>query len=193
MSTATPREPQIIEAFNGYDPSFPVTKLVRKMLRSVPPKFLGGLHAVVLTNAAALSRQQRKKRGLGTRTPIEETLGYYSEVWMGEPARITLLLDNIEKQWPGWWWRIGFIRAMAVSRTFFHELGHHIHRVHRPKYEDREDVAKKYSRKLSSQFLLGRYWYLVPIAAPIALIVGLASDVKGLVRRLRARGQRGAK
>ena len=60
-----------------------------------------------------------------------------------------------------------------------------IHQVHKPKYEGKEDVADKWSKKLTTTFLANRYWYLFPIAPPIALINGLAKDVAKLYRRFR--------
>ncbi len=156
------------------------------MLRDVPPQFLRGLHSVVLTNVAALSRKDREQKGLGRgRAPLRASLGYYSQAWKGEPARITILLDNFEKQWGRPWLRMAFIRDLQLSNLLFHELGHHIHQIHRPEYEGRENVADKWSDKLSSKFMQRRYWYLIPIAMPVALILGLGKDIAKLYRRIR--------
>jgi hypothetical protein len=179
-------EPQIIVAFQSYTPPFNAERAIRRMLRDVPAKFLHGLHTIVLTNASALSRKERDRKTWGRRrVALGETLGYYSQEWRGDPAHITILVDNLERRWGRRWLQVGFIRDMVLSELLFHELGHHIHRVHRPEYEGKENVADKWSRRLKRKFMSGRYWYLLPLAAPIALIAGLAGDFARLYRKIR--------
>jgi hypothetical protein len=95
-----------------------------------------------------------------------------------------LLLDNIEKSMGRSWWRIGIARDFTLSEIFFHELGHHIHRVHKPEYEGKENVAEKWSRKLSGKFMRDRYWYLFPVALPISLLIGIGKDIARLFRKV---------
>src|SRR6266853_2030386 len=186
MAEETQSGPQIVVAFQNYTPPFEAEKAVRRMLRYVPSKFLRGLHAIVLTNADALSHKERKRKTWGRRRVLlGEALGHYGREWRGEPARITILVDNLERRWGRRWLRVGFIRDMQLSEVLFHELGHHIHRVHRPEYEGRENVADKWSKRLTRKFMSGRYWYLLPLAAPLALIVGLGQDIAKLYRRIR--------
>jgi hypothetical protein len=178
--------PRIVEAFQNYNPPFNAEKAVRRMLHAIPPKFLLGLHAIVLTNVSALSRKDRDRKTWGhRRVSLGEALGYYSEAWKGEPARITLLVDNIEKSWGRSWLRIGIVRDAVLSDTLFHELGHHIHRVLKPEYEGKENVADKWSAKLSGKFMRDRYWYLFPIAAPIFLVIGIGRDFARIYHRIR--------
>lgn len=181
--------PRIIEAFQGYTPPFDAGRLIRRMLRDVPPQFLRGLHAIVLTNVASLSRHEREQRtrGRGSRFTLGKALGYYSQAWKGEPARITILLDNFEKQWGRSWLRVRFIRDLVLSGTLFHELGHHIHQIHQPEYEGPENVADKWSEKFSSRFMRRRYWYLVPLFVPVALALKLGKYVGRLYRKSRAK------
>jgi hypothetical protein len=75
--------------------------------------------------------------------------------------------------------------AIAKPELLFHQLGHHIHRVHRPEYEGKENVADKWSKRLTRKFMSKRYWYLLPTVAPIALIAGLAGDITRLYRKIR--------
>ncbi len=186
MAEETQSGPQIIVAFQDYTPPFNAEKAIRRMLRCVPSKFLRGLHAIVLTNAGALSRKERDRKTWGRRrVALGEALGYYSQEWRGEPARITILADNLEKRRGRRWLRVGLIRDAALSEVLFHELGHHIHHIHRPEYEGKENVADKWSKRLTRKFMSGRYWYLLPLAAPIALIVGLGQDIAKLYRRIR--------
>lgn len=148
MSGELPTNISIVESYESFAPSFDVAKLVRQMLTQVPPNFLVGLRRVVLTNRSALPRNDRKRKTvwLGKRVVLGESLGYYSEEWKGEPARITLLVDNIEMHSSGPWVLKRFLRVSMFSDVFYHELGHHIHRVHRPVHEEREDVANRWSK-----------------------------------------------
>ena len=186
MTEELPSGPGIVLAFQNYTPPFDAEKVIRRMLRVVPPKFLAGLHSIVLTNVAALSRKERERQTWGRRRAhLREALGYYSQAWKGEPARITILVDNFEKRLDRSWKRFGIFRDLELSRLLFHELGHHIHRVHRPRYEGKENVADKWSEKLSGRYVRDRYWYLFPIAVPIALVMGLAGDISRLYRKIR--------
>jgi hypothetical protein len=186
MAEKSQTGPRIVLAFQNYAPPFDAEKAIRRMLRVVPPKFLVGLHTIVLTNAAALSRREREQKTWGRRrVSLGDALGYYSQAWKGEPARITILVDNFEKKLDRTWKRFGFFRDMEFAEVLFHELGHHIHRVHKPKYEGREDVADKWSKKLSGKYVGDRYWYLFPLALPIALVVGLAGDIARFYRKVR--------
>jgi hypothetical protein len=123
---------------------------------------------------------------MGRRVALGDTLGHYRQEWRGEPAHITILLGNLEKRMGRKWLRIALFRDLELSEVFFHELGHHIHRVHRPEYKEREDVADKWSKKLASRFIRGRYWYLLPLAVPVTLVVGIANSISNLDRKLRA-------
>jgi hypothetical protein len=162
--------PQIVVVFQNYTPPFDAEKAIRRLLRTVPPKYLWGLHAIVLTNVGSLSRMERdqRTRGRDRRIALGQALGYYTQAWKGEPARITLLLDNLEKQWGRSWLRFGFTRDIILSELLFHELGHHIHQLHIPEYEGPENVAEKWSKKLRWKFLRKRYWYLMPLLYPLA-------------------------
>jgi hypothetical protein len=186
MTEETRLKPQLIEAFQGYSPSFEVVKAIRRMLRDVPPEFLHGLKSIVLTNVAALGKNERDRRtrGRGRRLALGEALGYYNKAWKGEPARITILVDNFEKQWGRSWLRVGFIRDLVFSNLLFHELGHHIHQIHRPEHERRENVADKWSKKLSSRYLRSRYWYLKPLIVPISLLFKLRKRMAGQYQRI---------
>jgi hypothetical protein len=189
MSEETPPKPQIIEAFHGYNPPFDAAKIVRRMLRVVPPQFLHGLNSIVLTNVAALSRQERERRtrGRDRRVTLGEARGYYSHAWKGEPARITILVDNFEKRFGRSWLRVGIVRDLDFSELLFHELGHHIHRLHRPEYEGRENVADKWSKRLSTRYLRSRYWYLIPLIVPLSLLFDLGKGIAGKYRSIRAK------
>ena len=176
--------PQIVVAFQGYTPPFNAEKALRRMLRIVPSNYLWGLHSIVLTNVQALSRKERERKTWGRRRiSLGEALGYYNQEWRGEPAHITILVDNLEKQFGRKWFRVAFLRDAELSKVLFHELGHHIHRVHHPEYEGRENVADKWSIKLRARFLHRRYWYLMPILFPVGWVLRLHKKMAKLFRK----------
>src|SRR2546425_10554986 len=112
--------PEIIVAFQNYTPPFDAERAVRRMLRDVPPKFLRGLHTIVLTNVSALSRKERDRKTWGRRrVALGKALGYYSQEWRGEPAHITNLVDNLERGWGRGRARGGFLCANGMSKGFF--------------------------------------------------------------------------
>jgi hypothetical protein len=159
--------PRIVLAFQNYEPPFDSEKMIRRMLAVVPANYLWGLHSIVLTNVQALSRKSREQKAAGRRrVALKETLGYYTEAWKGEPARVTLLIDNLEKKWGRNWLRFGLLRDAPLAELLFHEVGHHIHRLHIPEYDGGENVAEKWSKKLWGKYMRSRYWYLVAVISP---------------------------
>ena len=185
MGGETNSGPQIVVAFQGYTPPFDAEKAVRRMLRIVPTNYLWGLHNIVLTNTHALSRRERDRKTWGRRrVTLGQARGYYTAEWKREAAHITILIDNLERHMGRQWLRVGLVRDMELADVLFHELGHHIHRVHRPKYEEKEDVADKWRDKFARKFLQSRYWYLVPLAVPIVLVIDLSKWAAKLFRRL---------
>jgi len=161
--------PRIVVAYQNYKPPFNSEKVIRNMLAVVPANYLWGLHSIVLTNVQALSRKSREQKGAGRRrVPLSKALGYYTQAWKGEPARVTLLIDNLQKQWGRAWLRFGFIRDLILAEVLFHEIGHHIHRLHIPEFEGPENVAEKWSKKLRTKYVRVHYWYLIPVISPLA-------------------------
>jgi hypothetical protein len=60
---------------------------------------------------------------------------------------------------------------MVPSDVLYHEIGHHIHAVHEPTYQQREDIANCWRRELWRQFLRKRYWYLFPVLKVFAYLM----------------------
>jgi hypothetical protein len=172
--------PRIVVAYQNYKPPFDSEKAIRNMLTVVPANYLWGLHSIVLTNVQALPRKSRVRKGAGRRrVPLSEALGYYTQAWKGEPARVTLLVDNLEKQWGRSWLRFGFIRDILLAEVLFHEIGHHIHLLHIPEFEGPENVAEKWSKKLGTKYLRSHYWYLMPVIFPLAKLYRWCKPMKG--------------
>jgi hypothetical protein len=74
------------------------------------------------------------------------------------------------------------LRYEALGIVLFHEIGHHIHAAHKPVFDGRENVAEEWSRKLFVRFLGLRYWYLMPVLYPVALVIRLLRHFDGKSR-----------
>lgn len=162
MSTEpkAPGYPIVTAAFSDYVPPFEVEPMVRRMLDSVPEKYLTGLAEVVLTNASGLRRNLRRgvTRSRGRKVKIVTAGGLYHQEWQGKPAWIEIFVDNALKGWErGLWLRIPLAREGRIGDVLFHEIGHHIHSAIRPEFREREDVADVWMVRLSSNYTQKRH------------------------------------
>jgi hypothetical protein len=158
---------KINEAYRDYNPPFDATSVVRRLLKPVPDKYLVGLDCIVLSNFSGLSRDRRIGKLVSRKRRVSKsrTLGYYRREWHGQPAYIELYVDKIAEyikveRGPTW---IPAFRDVCFGLVLYHELGHHAHRVVRPEYREREDVADDWARKFTKNFMWKRYWYLRPL------------------------------
>jgi hypothetical protein len=186
---AGPARPEIIENYRNFDPPAKLRKLVEELLDCVPATYLRGLKKVVLTNQSALTRDQRRQKiwGRGRKYRLAEARGAYYQATSSSPATVWLYVDNILKSSPAWTLRIPLVRYVEFGEVLFHEIGHHIHAVHIPVYDGKENVAEDWSRKLRRQFFRKHYWYLVPFRYPLSLLLKL---VLRIVKALRGTTQR---
>ncbi|HEV2326045.1 MAG TPA: hypothetical protein VGS10_19055 [Terracidiphilus sp.] len=92
----SPACPTVTASFSGYDPPFDVVPIVRRMLDSVPDKYLVGLGEVVLTNASGLPRKLRRSvtKTRGRKARIVDARGLYHQEWQGRQARIEIFVDS---------------------------------------------------------------------------------------------------
>jgi hypothetical protein len=60
------------------------------------------------------------------------------------------------------------LRYIVAGKVLYHEIGHHIHAVHRPVHEQRENVADDWSGKSTKLFYRRHYWYLFPFLYVLA-------------------------
>lgn len=174
--------PTIVESYKDYSPPFNARRIVERLIDDVPPKYLGGLKSIVLTNSGKLnySRRRSKTRSRGRKVPIQEALGVYHGKRRGDPIWIELFIDNMTKRWPRplLWFRL--FQDFVVGSTFFHELGHHVHSTKVPKHKEREDVADNWSVRFMKSHIRKRHhitfatlWLLRktigPVIKPFAL------------------------
>ncbi len=178
------RFPDVVTDLGSFTPPADVAADVRLLLRHVPPRFLAGLHSVRIAVTSDFNRRQRrqKTKRRGRIFAIRSAAGLYHAAGNGRPASIELFVDNAFSGASAWSLRVPVLRRTLLSAILYHELGHHIHATVAPEHSEREDVADRWSVRLSRRFLFRRYWYLLPLIYPV---VQLASIV-GAGQRTRA-------
>jgi hypothetical protein len=176
--------PEIVESYRDFEPKAQIRKTVDDLLNTVPPEYLVGLKKIVLTNRSALPRDKRRQKvwGRGRKYRLAESLGSYSRAWKSSPATVWLYVDNIVSAVPPWVLRVPLLRFVILGDVLYHEIGHHIHAVHRRVYAGKENVAEDWSRKLRGRFLRRRYWFLMPILYPISYLIKLWKRIRKAVR-----------
>jgi hypothetical protein len=165
--------PTIVESYRDFEPPSNFRQDVETLLRYVPPKYLVGLKTIILTNRAGLTRDKRKQKvwSRNRKLRVADSLGSYSRAQKSSPATVWLYVDNIVRSQDTWWKRAPLLRHLTSGDVLYHEIGHHIHTVHRPIHEGRENVAEDWSRKLKANFLRKHYWYLFPALYVLARTV----------------------
>jgi hypothetical protein len=155
---------RIVESYQDYRPPFDAAKVVRRLLRTVPQKYLLGLDCVVLVNDASLPRKDRvgKTRSRKRKVDKSHILGRYHPEWRGKRPWIEIRVDRrISTFHPRafLWFPLG--RAICLGTVLYHELGHHVHDFIRPEYKEKEDVADDWSTRFLANFLRKQYWYVM--------------------------------
>jgi hypothetical protein len=175
--------PEIVESYRDFTPP-PKSGMVDNLLSYVPPKYLVGLKKIVLTNRSALPRDKRRQKvwGRGRKYRLAESLGSYSRAWKSSPATVWLYMDNIVSADPAWVLRTPLLRYTRLADVLYHEIGHHIHAVHRPVHDGKENVAEDWSRKLSGRFLRRHYWFLMPILFPLSFATKMVRRMRKAVK-----------
>ena len=153
------RLPFEIHEYYKSPPIIDTRKIVENMLLIVPDELLEGLGAVVLCDTDSF----RENYGDEEKLSIARYIRTKGEClpW------IEILIDRIFAGFPSYVLRISFISDLILSEHLYHEIGHHIHKPHRPNDEESEATAEKWRKKLQKQYLLRKYWYMV---IPLALI-----------------------
>jgi len=167
--------PAVRISFSGYEPPFDAVPIVRRMLDSVPEKYLVGLGEVVLSNASGLPRKQRRSITKSRRRKVrfDETGGLYHPTFNGKRAWIEIFVDNVLRGWErGWWLRIPFIREGRLADILFHEVGHHIHFTCRPEYREKEDVADVWMVRLRRNYSRQRFRWMAGLGRFIRYFFG---------------------
>jgi hypothetical protein len=168
--------PEIIENYRDFEPPPQLRRIIDNLIDCVPPNYLMGLKTIILTNQAALTRDQRRQKIWSRKRKyrLAEARGTYHRATHSRPATVWLYVDNILKGTPAWTLRLPLVRYVEFGEVLHHEIGHHIHAVHKPIHDGPENVADAWSRKLSINFFRKHYWYIVPVKYPLLLLIKLA-------------------
>ena len=163
--------PEIEERYAKYHPPFDVAKVIRDLIAPIPEKYTRGLRKILMVDTSSLSRRDRTGRVWSRKRKVDMAgvrgRYHYSN---GQPW-IEIRADQTIEQWKGkssgglW---IPVVRYLCIGGVFYHELGHHIHRTTRPEFNEKEDVADEWGKKLMGNFFRKRYWYLLPFLLPIS-------------------------
>jgi hypothetical protein len=165
--------PEITEFYKDYVPPGYVRPIVEELLAFLPRNYLVGLKTVLLTNSVAMPRDQRRQKVFqrGKSHKMIEARGAYYRATRSRQAYVALFVDNIFKNVPPSLLRLTPFRHSTIAEILFHEVGHHIHTAHKPVYDVRENVAEAWERKFRRAYLRKRFWYIVPTARPVKLLL----------------------
>ena len=172
--------PQIVENYRDFAPPPWLKTIIERALDSVPANYLAGLKTVVLTNQSALTRDQRRQK-IWQRSKthrLADARGAYYRATRSRPASVWLYIDNIMRPLGPCYFRVPIVGVIEFTEVLFHEIGHHIHTVHKPVYDGKENIAEDWSKKLLGRFVRRRYWYAMPVVYPIATAFNLAKKIK---------------
>lgn len=173
-------QPELVETYRDFEPPAGFKSLVEDLLKSVPPRYLVGLKTILLTNREALNRNQRRQRvwSRNRKVRLAEARGAYYRATRTSPASVTLYVDNIlASHVPPWITKVPLLRYCDLDTVLFHEIGHHIHAIHVPVYDGKENVAEEWSRALKRRFFRRHYWYALPLVYPLGLSIKAAKKI----------------
>jgi len=165
---------EIQELFGQYSPKIPITKIIRRLIASIPDKYLEGLEKVVLTDSISIKEELpgEHTKFQDRDIPLWECHALYYPLHEGRPAWILLIVDNILDSWPIRLFklRVPPIRDLFLCTPFYHEVGHHIHAEIKPEDGDKEQIAEKWGMRLSRRYLMRRYWYFFPLVVLLLIV-----------------------
>ncbi|HEV8574684.1 MAG TPA: hypothetical protein VGR43_08250 [Dehalococcoidia bacterium] len=163
---------EIVTEYRDYTPYVDVTSSVRYLVDSVPAQFFIALNQVVLTNATAPSRHERRRRvrSRNLKRQAKDARALYHGASQDGSARIELFVDRVLEGVPRAAQLIPFVRDLLIASVLYHELGHHIQRTLHPQLGEAEDVADEWARKLMAMFVRRKYWYAIPLIRLIGFL-----------------------
>lgn len=147
---------KVTETYVNYRPPLDYSAVTKRLLATVPEKYLVGLDSVVLCNLSGQSRKSRTGtlRLRGGRIKRADVAGLYHHEWKGQKAWIQVFVDQIKMPRTFRW--IPPLRDLALGVVLYHELGHHAHTI-RPEYRDKEDVADNWGHRFFDNHLRQAY------------------------------------
>jgi hypothetical protein len=171
-------EIELREFYNDYEAPAYVEKIVRRLLATVPEKYLRGIDAIVLTNQSGRSRKDRRKKVISRKRKVSlsHAFGLYHAAWSGRPPWIELFVDNIVAGFGRFSW-MAIVREACFGHVLFHEIGHHVEATIRPEFREKEDVADDWGKKFMANFFRKKYWFLMPIGKPVGRLLRILAKM----------------
>jgi hypothetical protein len=176
----------IHEDYGAYSPPHWVRPTVERLLASLSAGHLGGLGAVVLTDAAtADARKERRMRKNRRGVP----LGRYHAAWSGEKAWIEIVVDRIVPTCRRYLVMFQWARDVTLSQGLFHEVGHLLDSTVGAPARSGEPAAEAWRKRLSLLHFRRRYWYFRPAVPLLRLFALFARHMAHRERRRAAAGR----
>lgn len=156
----------LIDNYKNYTPPAFVHDSINRLLSGIPQKNLIGIKSIILTDVESMTSDRRKdnikdiKKG-------QKTLAFYSHKTKSKPAYISLYIDRIIGDYRGWGYRFHFVQDLIIGSILYHEIGHHIHYSKIPEYQEKEKVAKKWTKHLGGKYFWKHYWYFMIFLYPL--------------------------
>ena len=131
-------------------------KTLNKLLKYIPIKYFNKLKSIHVNLSSLLSHNEKRKKIGGKRNKVKlsDCLGYYSF------PKIVLFIDNIISNSSKYLMIIPLFKYLILSKTLYHELGHHVHKCIKPEYKEKEKNAEEYRIYFQILMFKKRYWYL---------------------------------
>jgi hypothetical protein len=161
---------EIVESYRAYVAPKWIRPTLSRLLSATDPHHLNGLGAIVLTDSASIGKG-KTQRVDGRKYSRQECRGFYHPRWRGERARIELVVDNMIADVSKTLRIFPFVQDFIMSRTLFHELGHHIHGTIASAARSSEVAANEWRDRLAVLYFRKRYWYLVPLFRVLRLLL----------------------
>src|ERR1051326_235774 len=151
----------IYERYEKTKPRPWLRRTVERMVKSVPREHLIGLESIVLSESSFLT--SKKLRVDGRTVPENKCLSFYHLATKDRKAWIELIVDNIGGEYPTWLRRAPLVRDLPLSKTLFHEIGHHIEARSLRGAPSTEPEAEKWEIALARPYFKRRYRFIAPL------------------------------
>jgi hypothetical protein len=152
----------IHERYEGYEPMLGVRPAIERLLSGLPPGYLSGLESLVLTNSQAVGRG-KTGRVRGRKFKRNECLGFYHPVSASCGPWIEIIVDRIiPVEFPKIVQR-EFLFEILLSKTLFHEVGHHLDVTIGSPARAGERAADAWSEILRKEFFRKNHKVLTPV------------------------------
>ena len=175
---------KVHEDYRQYSAPPWVRPSVERLLSTLPPGYLAGLEALVLTDSSTISKG-KTRRVNGRKYLARECRGFYFPRTPERAAFITIAVDNVI------WHRmrgvpLDSLRDALLGEVVYHEVGHHLDVTLGAAARSGEAAADDWSSRLTEIHLRKMYPLTTRVLSAGAWLLGPLIDWF-LKRRLRRR------